>query len=95
MTAQESLAALPDAKRTEPMEKLLLSLREEALRTIVYEAETRGISVQELLRAVIIPEWVRDNNVRRPVQAVLVPSSTRNQVFHRNNRSADWNLDEK
>jgi hypothetical protein len=95
LTAQESLAALPDARRAEPMAKLLLSLRDEALRTIVYEAESRGISVQELLRAVIIPEWVRDNNVRSPVQVILNPSPTRDQVFHRSNRSTVWNLDGK
>jgi hypothetical protein len=86
MTAQETLAALPDAEKTEHMRKLLLSLRSEALRTILFEADTRGISVQELLRAVIIPDWVRDN-VGRSGRAVLATSSTSSRVTYRSNQS--------
>ena len=31
------------------------------MRTIMTEAQRRGVSKQELIRAVIIPEWVRTN----------------------------------
>jgi hypothetical protein len=83
MRAQEVIAALPDAKRTDRMGKVLLSLREEALRTILYEANMRDISVQELLRAFVIPEWVRDS-ARGPVQTVVAAADhSRRQVFHR------------
>jgi len=54
------------------MEKLLVSLREETLRTITLEAQRRGISVQELLRAVIIPDWIIAN-LRRPIQTLVAP----------------------
>jgi hypothetical protein len=86
MTAQETLAVLHDSEKTEHMRKLLLSLREEALRTVVYEADSRGVSVQELLRAVIIPEWFRDN-VRMYSRAVFPSSSTRGRNSYRNSRS--------
>jgi hypothetical protein len=86
MTAQETLAVLHDPEKTEHMRKLLLSLREEALRTVVYEADSRGVSVQELLRAVIIPEWFRDN-VRMYSRAVFPSRSTRGRISYRNSRS--------
>jgi hypothetical protein len=87
LTEHNALAVALD-KRTERMGKVLLSLREEALRTIVDEAVMRDISVQELLRAVVIPEWVRDN-ARRSVQTVVAAADpSRRQVFHRTNPRA-------
>ncbi|HZD12584.1 MAG TPA: hypothetical protein VE177_03585, partial [Candidatus Binatus sp.] len=52
------------------MSKFMLSLRPDSMRIVLLEAQTRGISVQELIRAVIIPDWVREN-VRKEDRTVL------------------------
>ncbi len=44
------------------MAKFMLSLHEENFQLISFEAQERGISVQELIRAVIIPDWVKQSN---------------------------------
>ncbi len=46
----------------------MLSMREKAFAVISFEAQNRGVTVQELLRAVIVPEWAREN-----VQASTTP----------------------
>lgn len=43
----------------EQMAKLMLSIRDESYRVLSVEAQSRGITIQELLRAVIVPDWIR------------------------------------
>jgi len=38
-------------------------LREDSFRLVQSEAESRGISIQQLIRAVIIPEWMKVNGM--------------------------------
>jgi hypothetical protein len=54
--------------------KILGSFRSENFRLLVFEAQQRGISVQELIRAVIVPDWVQENILSRP--QVVPPAAT-------------------
>jgi hypothetical protein len=55
--------------------KILVSFRSENFRLLVFEAQQRGISVQELIRAVIVPDWVQENILsRQPVVAPTAPT---------------------
>jgi hypothetical protein len=46
-------------------------MREKEFAVISFEAQNRGVTVQELLRAVIVPEWAREN-----LQASTIPRTT-------------------
>jgi len=53
------LRTRPEFSKRNGMEKFMLSLRSESFEKLKDEADSRGISVQELIRAVIIPEWIK------------------------------------
>jgi hypothetical protein len=74
--------------RVHRMNKIMLSMREDAFLTVSTQAKTRGISVQELLRAVIVPEWVKANLERspKPVHATQIatePIGPQTHPYHR------------
>jgi hypothetical protein len=56
----------PNGRGRRLSSKFMLSLSQDCLKTVSLEANSRGISVQELIRAVIIPDWVKGNVRRQP-----------------------------
>ena len=56
--------------------RILVSFRSENFQVLIREAQSRGISVQELLRAVVVPEWVKEN-----IPSAALPIGTSHSIL--------------